>query len=106
MPEDVVGKLKRAVRGLLYPSESDEPLEVIKWNVESNHLTGRQLGKLGRHPQKATVKAIPVDEFFEKLICEEEWFDEDDKKTTAKYLRLKELLSTLLTHLQAFKVDE
>ena len=64
IPDDIA-KLKAAVEGLTYPSESDEPFEVVRWEnlgrVDMAVLVGEHGGK-GRK-----VKQVAVDKFFEAL---------------------------------------
>jgi len=64
IPDDIA-KLKAAVEGLTYPSESDEPFEVVRWEnlgrVDMAVLVGEHGGK-GRK-----VKQVGINEFFEGL---------------------------------------
>ena len=43
MAANLIRQLKQATKGLLYPSESDEPLEVVHWKTDAGRLTEKDL---------------------------------------------------------------
>ncbi|MGC4033606.1 MAG: nuclease A inhibitor family protein [Tepidisphaeraceae bacterium] len=92
---DLTARLASAVDGLLYPSESDEPFEVIDRPLAKGQ-TVRQAAH-GWFESKSPVIEQPVDEFFAALE------GSDDE---ARFAALRELLEAGLTDLSVFRVGE
>src|SRR5882724_729209 len=82
--------LRRAVAGLLYPSESDEPFDVFRWEgkVAAREQVARRAGK-----GKAVVEQT-VGEFFAAL----EGSDEAER-----FRKLREVMEGSLKSLQVFR---
>ena len=53
--------------GLLYPSETDEPFEVIRWTNGPAKANGSKSAKQGGHPASCEIEELSLDDFFEKL---------------------------------------
>jgi uncharacterized membrane protein len=103
MPSNLLTQLKRAVKGLLYPSESDEPFDVVHWSGGSR-LTEKELLSRGNHPADADVEQFSFDEFFADLTAEQDGADEEDRKTAERFRRLKELLGEHLSGLRLLAI--
>jgi Nuclease A inhibitor-like protein len=83
--------LKKAVEGLLYPSESDEPFEVFAWDRADSARAA-----VSAHAKKrAKIIEQPVDEFFSALK------GADDEP---RYQQLRRVLEASLTDLNVFRV--
>ena len=93
--QDDIAKLKAAVDGLTYPSESDEPFDVVRWEnpgrVDVAVLAGEHVGK-GRK-----VKQVPVDEFFEALR------EADDAE---RHEQLRRTLEGVVRDVKVFRVGD
>ena len=69
MPDSpAVNILKKAVQGLTYPSEADEPFEVTSWGEAAGTLTDARLWHLARQDPEARLERVPLDPFFDRLI--------------------------------------
>jgi hypothetical protein len=87
-------------------SESDYPLEVIRWdgseqlspeylrNVAGSGLLGESRGDL------------TLDEFFRVPAGEQEWKGEEQLAEARKYQRLRQLLEENLTGIKVYRVGE
>jgi hypothetical protein len=95
MPDDAMKKLKAAVQGLTYPSESDEPFDVVRWENPQGLDPARVLeAKVGKG---RNVRAVSPDEFFGALR------DADDAE---RYAALRKVLELVVQQLKVFRVGE
>jgi len=85
MRNKLLTDLKKATKGLLYPSEYDSPLEPFVWEVVDN--TTESVRRLSREPEKAPCRVISVHDFFQEV--------EEIEGFTTLYETLEELLSDL-----------
>ena len=89
MPDTLLTTLKKATKGLLYPSEYDEPLEPFIWEHAKNTLT--EVRRLSGQPSKHRCRTISADVFFSELT-EVEGFS-----------KLYETLKETLTDLKVYR---
>jgi hypothetical protein len=106
MASDLESRLKRAAKGLLYPSESDEPIAVVRWPGGERKLTKGTVLELGNHQKGTQVEEVPVDQFFEPLTTDEAWHDAADSKQVERFRKLKNLLTSELSRPHAFRVED
>jgi len=93
--EDILGELKSACANLNYPSESDEPFVVFRWNA-----TEPEAWKQIQFDDKLEGLAwteTSVDDFFSQL---------DESEDAIKFQRLRRLLEIRLTNLRLFRFGE
>jgi hypothetical protein len=69
MADQVLTALQKATRGLLYPSETDAPIEPFVWEAAKN--TAATVRRLAGQPAGAKPKALSLDDFFVDLTEEE-----------------------------------
>jgi len=92
---------------LLYPSESDEPLEPVETYLRmAEPLTVSHIKDWLMLPPSNYVEEITEAEFWEPVVTLEEWFDEEEKAKTAQFQKLKETLEATLTDRQVFRVGK
>ena len=92
---------------LLYPSESDEPIEVVETYLRmAEPLTVGHIKDWLMLPPSNFVEEITEAEFWEPVTTVEEWFEEEEKAKTAQFQTLKETLETTLTERQVFRVGK
>jgi hypothetical protein len=102
MANDVLGELRRASAGLLYPSESDVPFEPFRWEG-AGEPTPEQLGQLptkGERRRKGKprpVKEVPFKEFFEELA---------ESEDAGRFREMEAVLRRGLTDLRVFRVGK
>lgn len=92
---------------LLYPSESDEPIETVTcYFKQTNPLTVSQLKDWLMLPPSVYVDEIPEADFWEPVTTEQDWYGDEEKNRTARFQKLKETLESTLTVRQVFRVGE
>ena len=106
MADNPLQDLQKAIKGLLYTSESDSPFDVVHWAKQEPMLTERDLRSLAGKSPDAHVEEVGLDEFFHDLTQDQEWHDADDKKTVERYRTLLAVLNGDLNDLKVFKIGE
>ncbi|GAB4043540.1 nuclease A inhibitor family protein [Spirosoma jeollabukense] len=93
--------------GLLYPSESDEPLAPITCYLkQAEPLTVSQIKDWQMLPPSIYVEEMPENDFWEPVTNEQDWYTDEEKTRTAKFQQLKQFLEKELTVRQVFLVGE
>ncbi|MEZ0486338.1 nuclease A inhibitor family protein [Fibrella aquatica] len=92
---------------LLYPSESDEPLELVETYLRmAEPLTVSHMKDWLMLPPSNYVEEITEAEFWEPVVTVEDWFGEEEKVKTAQFQTLKTYLETTLNDRQVFRVGQ
>lgn len=92
---------------LLYPSESDEPLEPVTCYLkQAEPLTVSQIKDWQMLPPSVYVEEIPEADFWEPVTTEQDWYGDEEKKRTATFQELKKRIEKELTVRQVFRVGE
>ena len=90
---------------LLYPSESDEPIEPVTCYLKQNDpLTVSQIKDWLMLPPSIYVEEQPEADFWEPVITEQDWYGDEEKARTASFRKLKEIIDSTLTVHQVFRV--
>jgi hypothetical protein len=87
----IVEELRKAVDGLLYPSESDEPFEVIVWPA----APGTASDQIMAHAPGPAIGEGSVAEFFDELKTSED---------AQRFANLRAMLESSLVELGIFRV--
>ncbi|MEG4584679.1 nuclease A inhibitor family protein [Microcoleus sp. MOSTC5] len=103
MTDSITDQLNQASEGLLFPSETDAPFEVVSWPTQEE-LTQTKLLELTGHPPDAPVEMRTVDEFFAIATSEEAWHDEEERETAKRFQNLVNFLKQNLSQLQVYRV--
>lgn len=94
MSPDATTKLRKAVAGLEYPSESDTPFDLLRWP----RSPGTAQGQIAAHTKGGRkIVEVPIDQFFDSLK------DSDD---AARFQQLRKVLESTLTDLKIFRAGE
>jgi hypothetical protein len=64
MAEDQLQSLRQASKGLLYPSESDEPIDVFVWPSKEPDATAAVAARV---PNDTKIEEVAIDDFFREL---------------------------------------
>ena|SRR5579859_2205615 len=92
---DGVASLREAVEGLTYPSESDEPFDVVEWEAaEGVDLLALVEGHDGNGRK---VEEVLVDDFFVAL---------EEAEDAEQYQVLRGALESVVAELKVFRVGE
>lgn len=99
--------IEAAINGLYFLSESDEPFEYIELLAQDNFTELEELlrNELGIQP-KTLLERVSFDEFMSPLCEVLDWYGDDEKMQSQRYLNLMNLLQSRLTCLQVIRVGE
>jgi hypothetical protein len=92
-PSPEIEQLKKAVEGLTYPSESDEPFDVFFWDAKGSASAKDQVVV---HAGKGRgIEEVPVEKFFADL---------KDSEDADRFEKLRHVLESQLAGLKVFRV--
>jgi hypothetical protein len=103
--EELFGALQEATADLLYMSESDYPIEVVRLGG-SEQLSPEYLRKVAGVDSSVGVVETTVEEFFRVPAGEQEWKGEAQLLEARRYQRLRKLLEETLTGIKVYRVGE
>jgi len=94
---DDAAAIQKAAAGLQYPSESDAPFDVVRWDAASGDPSPATVAALGGKGKKKgrPVQEVPVAEFFAALT------ETDD---AAGFQALEQALRKALSDLRVYRV--
>jgi hypothetical protein len=93
--DPVLDALKEASKGLLFPSESEAPLEPFAWEG-GGKLTDKQVLKLAGAEEGTTVEQMSLADLFQTVPPEDK----------AKFDKLAQALQEQLSGIKAYKVGD
>ena len=101
-PPAIVLALQAATKDLQMPSETDAPFEVVFFALENGEteMTPAQIAKLAGAPNEAEIETRDLDDFFDAAATEEDWMDDEEKASAARFAALLEVLKTQLKDAQ------
>lgn len=103
--EQLTAELRAAAEGLLYMSETDAPLEIVRWQgaqTLTHDLLRREAGKDADAPVEETTAA----HVFRAATSEPEWKGEEELRTARRFQSLARLLEENLAGLTAYRVGQ
>ena len=106
MSEAVLSELAAAVDGLLYPSETDAPFDVVRWPGDGTPIEIGRLRELSGHASGSPAEVISLDRLFEDLVTPQPWHGEAEKATLARYANLREAICRNLSDVRVFRIGE
>lgn len=98
--------LEQAVDGLLYPSESEEPFEVICWADDGKPIDASRLLEQAGYKPHIPVTETSLDDFFKDLTTVQSWYGDNEKANTQRFRDLEDMLRHSLTDIRVFRVGE
>lgn len=99
--EQLFEELTEATRGLLFMSESDFPLEVVRWKAEP---TPEFLRGLTAQDASSPVEEGSATELFRAAASEADWKGEAELASARRFQSLMRLLEDNLKGLKVFRV--
>jgi hypothetical protein len=93
--QSVEDALRKASKGLLFPSESDAPLEPFLWETGGN-LTKDRIRELAGAEEGATVESLSLDDLLRTVSSEER----------AKFDKLATAVKQLVSGVKVYKVGD
>lgn len=117
---DLLPKLQTLCAGLLFPSESDRPVDPFVWaradlaaggdvtneNNKPAPVTALTLLAAGKVPESANVKEQDADAFLRPVLDTQDWWEQTEKNRAAKFIALRDALAAHTAGLIAFRVGE
>ena len=104
MPKaSALAALEKAVKGLTYQSETDEPFEVFLWKAEDvgEDLTEPKAAELHGDTSESDVERISLEQFFAPLLRSQKWHRQEEAGMVRQY---QVLFDTIQAHLQDARV--
>ena len=99
--KQITDRLSILSKDLLFPSESDFPLEPFTW--ESATITPEIILTRSKKPADTAIESINLEDFFAPVMTDEDWFDDEDRQVAQRFRDLKTAIATL-ENVQVFKV--
>ncbi len=103
---DTLTALRTAADGLLFPSESDEPWTAFAWPDATGEPNTEGVRKRGKHKADSPAEERSVDDLFQPLVEEQDWFGDEEKETAAKYQALFDAVKKWLTAPKVIRLGE
>lgn len=104
---DFAAQVTPLLTDLLYPSESDEPIDVVETHLRTTGpLTPSHIKDWLMLPPSVYVEERPEAEFWSPVTTIEEWFGDEERATAERFQHLKDLVDHLLTDRQVFRVGD
>ncbi|MFN6068990.1 MAG: nuclease A inhibitor family protein [Pseudanabaena sp.] len=101
--KEIIDRLSTLSKDLLFPSESEYPLEPFTW--ESTSLTPETILTRSQKPADTAIESITLEEFFAPVTTDEDWFDDEDRQVAQRFRDLQAAIATL-ENVQVFKVGK
>ena len=89
--------------GLLFPSESDYPLETFTWEAET--ITPEIILTRSQKTADTAIEAITLEDFFAPVVTDEDWFEDEDRQVAQKFRDLQTAIATL-GNVQVFRLGK
>lgn len=100
---DLATRLEQAVAGLLYPSETDAPIEVFAWRDQTPFSQQALLASSG-HDEKTALKTIDLERFFAPVTTPQAWHGPEEQERTKRFTALRDLLKSELEEITVYRV--
>ena len=100
-PKEITDRLSTLSKDLLFPSESDFPLEPFTW--ESATLSPETILTRSLQPSDTAIESITLEDFFAPVVTDQDWFDDEDRAIAQRFRDLQAAIATL-ENVQVFKV--
>lgn len=100
---DLHYRLQAATEGLLWPSETDAPVEVVAWE-RADAIAPETLLHVLNLPADTPVESLTVKQFFQRVTRDREWYDDVEKARVRQFQALADLLVEMLDEPRGFRV--
>lgn len=99
--KEIIDRLSTLSKDLLFPSESEYPLEPFTW--ESTSLTPETILTRSQKPADTLIESITLEEFFAPVTTDEDWFEDEDREIAQRFRDLQAAIATL-ENVQVFRL--
>ena len=101
--KEITDRLSQLADGLLFPSESEYPLEPFTW--KSATLKPETILTRSQKTADTAIESVALEEFFAPVTTDEDWFDDEDREIAQRFRDLQAAIATL-ENVQVFKVGK
>jgi hypothetical protein len=101
--KEIIDRLSTLSKDLLFPSESEYPLEPFTW--ESTSLTPETILTRSQKPADTLIESITLEEFFAPVTTDEDWFEDEDRQVAQRFRDLQAAIATL-ENVQVFRLGK
>src|SRR3954452_16616985 len=102
---DVNAQLKKAIRGLLYPSETDAKLQVFVWREEAPFTPEALLASAGLDAT-TPVETTDLATFMQPVTTPHDWDGPAEQKQERRFTALRALLEASLSDIKVYWVGK
>ena len=98
-------QLQQEVKGLMYTSESDAPLQAFVWTKAefgAAMLTPTAVGHYKKLPTGQKAAEVKWADFFAPMTTAQSWYGDEEKATMQKFQQLVQTLQTNLSDLHVY----
>ncbi|TYQ28078.1 nuclease [Pseudanabaena sp. UWO311] len=100
---EISDRLTKLSEGLLFPSESEYPLEPFTW--KSATLNRKTILTQSGKPAKTPIKEISLEELFAPVVTDQDWFEDADREIAQRFRDLQTAIATL-ENVQVFRLGK
>ena len=101
--KEITDRLLQLSEGLLFPSESEYPLEPFTW--KSATLIPETILTRSQKPLDTTIEEIALEDFFAPVTTDEDWFEDEDRQVSQRFRDLQAAIATL-ENVQVFRLGK
>jgi len=101
--KEIIDRLSTLSKDLLFPSESEYPLEPFTW--KSATLKPETILTRSQKPADTLIESITLEEFFAPVTTDEDWFEDEDREIAQRFRDLQAAIATL-ENVQVFRLGK
>jgi hypothetical protein len=101
--KEITDRISTISEGLLFPSESEYPLEPFTW--KSATLKPETILTRSQKPADTLIESITLEEFFAPVTTDEDWFEDEDREIAQRFRDLQAAIATL-ENVQVFRLGK
>lgn len=101
--KEITDRITKLSKDLLFPSESDYPLEPFTW--KSATLKPETILTRSQKPADTLIESITLEDFFAPVTTDEDWFDDEDREIAQRFRDLQAAIATL-ENVQVFRLGK
>lgn len=94
------------IEGLLYLSESDRPLEPVSWASATTGAIGASEVAAASGLDATTIEVRDYEAWFDRVAVAQDWMDDGQKASAAKFAELRRFLDTQLTQRTVVRIGK
>ena len=101
--KEIIDHLSTLSKDLLFPSESEYPLEPFTW--KSATLKPETILTRSQKPADTAIESITLEDFFTTVTTDEDWFEDEDREIAQRFRDLQAAIATL-ENVQVFRLGK